>query len=127
VIVHDQRGRSVAAVNTPGVVTLKRNRRYFMPARYTATFVAPGYEPAHVPLRSTLNPWILGNVVVGGIPGLIVDNATGAAWKPRRAEIHQNLAPSAIPPEPAAAAESRASEAADDVPTIAQGPLRQQK
>jgi hypothetical protein len=64
-----------------------------MPAKYTATIEAQGYQPVELPLRSTLNPWILGNVFVGGLPGLVVDTATGAAWKPRRATIHQNLAP----------------------------------
>ena len=36
VIIHDNNGRQVASLNTPGVVSLKRNRRYFLPARYTA-------------------------------------------------------------------------------------------
>ena len=40
-----------------------------------------------------MNPWIIGNIVVGGIPGLIVDNATGAAWEPKCSEIHTQLAP----------------------------------
>lgn len=93
VSIRDTAGRQVASLETPGVVSLKRNRKFFLPARYTATIEAPGYEPARVPLRSTVNPWILGNVVIGGIPGLIVDTATGAAWRPRRADIHQQLAP----------------------------------
>src|SRR5829696_10403393 len=58
VVIHDNNGRQVAAVNTPGVVSLKRNRRYFLPARYTATFEAPGYATTEVPIRSTINPWI---------------------------------------------------------------------
>ena len=97
VIVHDDNGREVASINTPGVVTLKRNRRYFLPARYTAMIMAPGYQPAEVPIRSTVNPWIIGNIVIGGIPGLLVDNATGAAWQPRHSEIHRQLAPLGCP------------------------------
>jgi hypothetical protein len=93
VIIRDNNGRTVASLNTPGVVSLKRNRRFFLPARYTATFDAPGYAPTEVPIRSTVNPWILGNVVIGGVPGLIVDNATGAAWRPRHSEIHSQLQP----------------------------------
>ncbi|HVT26450.1 MAG TPA: hypothetical protein VHE81_00385, partial [Lacipirellulaceae bacterium] len=80
-------------LTTPGVVSLKRNRHYFLPARYTATFEAPGYAPTEVPIRSTVNPWIIGNIVIGGVPGLIVDNATGAAWQPRHSEIHSQLLP----------------------------------
>ena len=93
VVVHDNNGREVASLHTPGVVSLKRNRRFFLPARYMAVIEAPGYEPTQVTIRSTLNPWILGNVVIGGIPGLIVVNATGAAWTPSHSEIHRQLAP----------------------------------
>jgi hypothetical protein len=93
VVIRDNAGREVASLKTPGVVSLKRNRRFFMPARYIATFEAPGYQPADVAIRSTINPWILGNVIVGGLPGLIVDTATGAIWMPRRSQIHQQLVP----------------------------------
>ena len=94
VVIRDGDGRAVTSLNTPGTVSLKRNRRFFMPARYTAIIDAPGYETVHVPIRSTVNPWVLGNVVIGGVPGLIVDNATGAAWKPKQSEIHRELVPS---------------------------------
>jgi hypothetical protein len=47
-----------------------------------------------------VNPWILGNIVIGGLPGLIVDNATGAAWMPRHSEIHRQLAPLGAYPDP---------------------------
>jgi hypothetical protein len=93
VVVRDKRGREVANAITPATVALKRKDKWIMPARYTATIEAPGYEPIDVPIKSTVNPWVLGNVVIGGIPGLIVDNATGAAWMPRNSEIHQQLAP----------------------------------
>jgi hypothetical protein len=100
VVVHDKTGHEVASVNTPGVVSLKRNSRWFMPARYTATIEAPGYQTAEVPINSTLNPWILGNVVFGGVPGLVVDNATGACWKPEQDAIHQQLTPAAYAQQP---------------------------
>jgi len=93
VTIHDKQGRTVASLMTPGVVSLKRNRKYFLPAQYTATIEAPGYAPAEVSIRSTVNPWVLGNIVIGGVPGLIVDNATGAAWRPKQSEIHSQLAP----------------------------------
>jgi uncharacterized protein YceK len=100
VVIHDKSGQEVASVNTPGVVSLDRNGRWFMPARYTATIEAPGYQTAEVPIHSTINPWILGNVVVGGIPGLVVDNATGACWKPNQDSIHQQLMPMAYAQQP---------------------------
>ena len=93
VVIRDNEGRQVASCNTPGTVSLRRNRRYFLPARYTATVEAPGYAPTELAIRSTMNPWIVGNIAIGGIPGLIVDNATGAAWKPSQSELHTQLAP----------------------------------
>jgi hypothetical protein len=93
VTVRDNNGRAVASTITPGEVSLKRNRKFFLPAKYTARIEAPGFVPADVPIRSMPNPWILGNIALGGIPGLIVDNATGAAWRPKQSEIHQQLMP----------------------------------
>jgi hypothetical protein len=93
VTVHDKQGRAVASVTTPAVVQLKRNDKYFLPAKYTATIEAPGYQTAEVPIQSTLNPWIAGNILAGGVIGLAVDNATGAAWKPKQDKICQSLLP----------------------------------
>jgi hypothetical protein len=99
VTIHDNEGRAVASLNTPGVVSLKRNRRYFLPARYTATIESPGFAPTTVPIRSTINPWILGNVIIGGVPGLVIDSATGAAWQPKYSEIHRQLQPYGLVPD----------------------------
>jgi hypothetical protein len=128
VVIHDNDGRQVASLHTPGVVSLKRNRRYFLPARYTATIEAPGYALTQVPIRSTINPWILGNIVIGGVPGLIVDNATGAAWRPRHSQIHSQLAPISgpgqemmysnnhpMPPGPVHAAQGIASRSGQEI------------
>jgi uncharacterized protein YceK len=123
--IHDKYGRQVSSLQTPGVATLKRQGKYFLPAKYTATITAPGYAPAQVPIRSTVNPWVLGNVVIGGVAGLVVDSATGAGWKPKHSEIHQELIPLAgdgpfepysdsIEPQPVEPAEYVAEEAADE-------------
>lgn len=93
VVIRDKRGNEVASTHTPGKVVLRRKDKFIFPARYTATISAPGYQTAQVPIRSTLNPWVAGNLVFGGIPGLVVDNATGAAWKPKRAEYFAELRP----------------------------------
>jgi hypothetical protein len=104
VVVRDRRGQEVAAVSTPGKVTLRRNERLIFPARYTATIEAPGFHSATIPIGSTINPWILGNIIIGGIPGLVVDNATGAAWKPRDSEIYHQLTPIYTAQQPAPSA-----------------------
>ena len=93
VVVRDHKGATVAETQTPAVVSLKRNRKFFLPAKYTATFAAPGYQPATVPLRSTINPWVAGNIVLGGPIGLVVDTATGAGWRPKHDQIAKHLTP----------------------------------
>ncbi len=32
-------------------------------------------------LNAKVDPWIAGNIVIGGVPGLVVDGATGAMWR----------------------------------------------
>jgi hypothetical protein len=93
VVIRDKHGKEVLTTHTPATVELKRKDRFIWPARYTASFEKPGYQPKMVPIRSTVNPWVLGNVVFGGVIGLAVDNTTGAAWKPKLASIQPNLEP----------------------------------
>jgi len=102
VVVRDKHGKEVVATHTPASVQLKRKDGFLMPASYTATIEKPGYSPEIVPIRSTVNPWILGNVVFGGIIGLAIDNTTGAAWQPKQRSIQKNLTPMR-PGEPASA------------------------
>jgi hypothetical protein len=102
VVVRDKHGKEVVATHTPASVQLKRKDGFLMPASYTATIEKPGYAPETVPIRSTVNPWILGNVVFGGIIGLAIDNTTGAAWQPKQKTIQKCLTPMR-PGEPASA------------------------
>ena len=101
VVIHDKHGKQVIATRTPASVELRRKDKFIWPARYTATIEKPGYKTATVPIDSKINPWIVGNVVVGGVIGLAVDNATGAAWKPKVASIQQPLEPMYVAQQPA--------------------------
>jgi len=98
VVIQDDASQEVASLRTPGVAKLRRNRKFLMPARYTATIESPGYQTAKVPIRSTANPWILANIVLGGLPGLVVDGATGAMYQPKPSHIQQDLSPLPDPP-----------------------------
>jgi hypothetical protein len=93
VTVRDRRGMPVAEATTPAVVPLKRGDGFFRKARYTATIEKPGYAPAQVAIDSKLNPWVAGNLVFGGVAGMVVDPYTGAMWKPKPNEIQLDLAP----------------------------------
>jgi hypothetical protein len=56
------------------------------------TFQKEGYEPQTATLQKELDAWYLGNILLGGLIGmLIVDPLTGAMWK-LPPEISVNLA-----------------------------------
>lgn len=96
VTIYDRQGKEVTSVNAPSVVRLKRGDG-MMPARYTATVEAPGYESEQVAIKSKLNPWMWGNVAFGGLVGLVIDDMTGALWKPEKDTVAVQLEPAAIP------------------------------
>ena len=92
VTVHDHDGDVVARTITPGTVSLKRGRTWLRPAKYEAVFEKEGYASAHAPIETTLNPWVLGNIIIGGGAGAVVDGVTGALWRPKHSRIEQSLA-----------------------------------
>lgn len=77
--------RSGAVVHsgvTPSVVTLKANAGYFKGERYLITFKKEGFGEKTFTLTSSLDGWYWGNILFGGLIGmLIVDPATGAMYK----------------------------------------------
>jgi hypothetical protein len=60
---------------TPGTLTLKRR------GNYMATFTKEPFPARPVEIQSTGNWWVLGNVLIGGFIGIIVDVVTGAAHR----------------------------------------------
>ena len=94
VAVKNEKGQTVATGVTPAKFSLKRGNGFFKKApRYVATIEKPGFEPARVPIHPKVNPWIAGNVVLGGVIGLAADSATGAMWKFSPTKIDQQLTP----------------------------------
>ena len=39
-----------------------------------------GYKTSYIPLKKSLNGWLWGNIVFGGVIGLVVDLAAGGAY-----------------------------------------------
>ena len=50
-----------------------------------------GYEPVTVVIKKGLNCWVFGNIIFGGIIGLIVDIASGSASAFTPSEVEVNL------------------------------------
>jgi hypothetical protein len=67
---------------TPSMVTLPASGGFFSPAKYQVEFTKKGAPMQTVPLTADIDGWYFGNILFGGLIGmLIVDPATGAMWK----------------------------------------------
>lgn len=74
-------GMAMSTGTTPATITLNSSDGYFKPAKYIVEFTRKGVTQS-VPLNASINGWYFGNILFGGLIGLlIVDPATGAMWK----------------------------------------------
>jgi hypothetical protein len=73
-------------VVAPAKMTLRRKE-----APYRLSFNLEGYQPYNVTISADTNGWIFGNLIIGGIIGIIVDSSTGASNKLSPGEVHANL------------------------------------
>lgn len=66
---------------TPGMAILKKKKGYFQPGDYAIYVSKDGYTPGIVPIGTRISWWYAGNIIFGGLIGLlIIDPATGAMW-----------------------------------------------
>lgn len=94
VMIQNEKGETVATSTTPTKISLKRSNGIFRKApRYSAVFHKPGYQTAKVNINPKLNPWVFGNIALGGVIGLAADSATGAIWNYAPNDINQSLEP----------------------------------
>jgi hypothetical protein len=81
VTVTNRAGTVVHSGNTPLTVTLKKGAGYFKPENYTLRFTKDGFESSELQLKGTISGWYFGNLVFGGLIGMVaVDPATGAMY-----------------------------------------------
>ncbi len=74
-------GEAVSVQTTPFTVTLDPKKKYFKGQSYRLKLELPGYRTTELDVRAELSGWYFGNIVFGGIIGmLIVDPLTGAMW-----------------------------------------------
>lgn len=82
VVVVDGRERGT----TPLTVDLSRKERH------TVALSLPGYQTREIALERGVTGWVWGNIVFGGLIGLVVDASTGAMYKIEPAALHAELA-----------------------------------
>jgi hypothetical protein len=88
-------GQIVDARKTPCTVSLEPKRGYFKGQSYVLRLEMPGYQATEVPLKATLSGWYFGNIIFGGLIGMLaVDPATGAMWNIEPGKIDRKLSSS---------------------------------
>ena len=60
---------------TPATVTLARKREY------AVTISLEGYKSVTLPINQSFQALYLGNIICGGLIGLVIDAVNGAMWK----------------------------------------------
>lgn len=92
VTIKNRRGEQVYSGKTPALVRLKSGAGFFTNAKYAVTISKAGFTSKTVELRATLNGWYFGNIVFGGLIGLlIVDPATGAMYRLNQLDVNETL------------------------------------
>lgn len=99
-------GHSVHKGRTPQIVTLDAHKGFFQRAKYVVRSTGTPGAPLEAQLEASLDPWYIGNIIFGGLIGiLIVDPLTGAMWKlpddfVLRASNHEAAATAQTAPTP---------------------------
>lgn len=73
--------RIVKIGTTPDRVIL--NRRASFGGYYTVTFEKIGYLRQTAKVETGVNGWFFGNILFGGIPGMVIDGLDGAIEDPK--------------------------------------------
>ena len=94
VSIYDRSNTLVQTNTTPFVAQLPSKYKYFKGQEYRLVFELPSYSTAEVRLQPTLSGWYIGNLLFGGVIGmLIVDPLTGAMYNLTPEKIEQSLTP----------------------------------
>ena len=82
ITITNKKGVDIYSGKTPANIKLKSGSGFFGKAHYQVTFEKDGYDTKTVPIQFSLDGWYFGNIIFGGLIGvLIVDPATGAMYK----------------------------------------------
>lgn len=79
--IYNKAGILISNSETPQTISLKRGRGFFCGETYRVVISKENYEETEIIVDSRFNGWYAGNVIFGGLLGLlIIDPATGAMW-----------------------------------------------
>jgi hypothetical protein len=70
---------------TPFEINLRRN------TEHQVMIKLDGYQPYETTLTKSFNPWYLGNILIGGVIGLIIDPITGAIYNLTPRQVNAEL------------------------------------
>ncbi len=80
--IYNEAGEKIHTGKTPSRITLEAGDSYFSKAHYTLKYKKKGYQEQTIKVTPYLDGWFYGNLVFGGLVGvLIVDPLTGAMYK----------------------------------------------
>lgn len=92
VSITDKKGKEIYNGISPATVRLKSGAGFFTKAEYRVKISSPGFTEKIVPVTFKINGWYFGNVLIGGLLGmLIIDPATGAMWKIKDPVVDETL------------------------------------
>lgn len=79
--IYNRSGDLISKGKTPTSIVLKSGAGFFASEKYKITFKKDGFPERNINFDARLDGWYLGNILFGGLLGiLIVDPATGAMW-----------------------------------------------
>ena len=85
-------GQDVYVGKTPAIATVPTGDGFFVAARYTVRVSLEGHDDQLFTIGSRLNPWYFGNILLGGLIGMvIVDPLTGAMWTLSPTSVNASL------------------------------------
>ena len=94
--IENRAGKTIFEGTTPTTINLKSAAGYMKREEYTITFTKNGYTQKVVHITAEIDGWYIGNLLLGGLPGmLIIDPLTGAMYKIAYEDrtIHETLQP----------------------------------
>lgn len=92
VSITNKKGVEIFNGRTPTALKLKSGAGFFAKESYIVALTMDGYETKKINIECKLNGWYFGNIVLGGVIGmLIVDPATGAMYRLDSDGIFENM------------------------------------